>query len=381
METKISRLLPSTGSPTKGCAFEHALTPNSFCTPARAAALTGKYSHRNGVTHLNQRFDGSQQTFPKLLQKAGYETTLFGKWHLLSQPTGFDYFCVQKMQGKPWNPNVFEPHHTWIDWSPKTQKEALQGGRTLQGYNNDVITTEAINWLKEKRDPNKPFCLLLHPKPPHEPYNPPTEYEDFLQDVTIPEPATLLDDYKGRTPEAIADIMRNNRIILHPSFKKLREQIEKENPNISRNELTRQMYQHYIKGYYRLVKSVDDNVGRVLRYLDESGLSEDTLVVYTSDQGFSLGSMGFITSNGCMRTPCTSPCWYGFPGKIKPGQVHQSDGQSYRPRPHPARLCRTDLSLRTFRDIPSRAFSKRVRKKCGMNRTIISTSMEPLCRK
>ena len=110
----------------EGMRFEHALTPNSFCTPARAAALTGKYSHRNGVTHLNQRFDGSQQTFPKLLQKAGYETTLFGKWHLLSRPTGFDYFCVQKMQGKPWNPNVFEPHHTWIDWSPKTQKEALR---------------------------------------------------------------------------------------------------------------------------------------------------------------------------------------------------------------------------------------------------------------
>ena len=131
----------------EGMRFEHALTPNSFCTPARAAALTGKYSHRNGVTHLNQRFDGSQQTFPKLLQKAGYETTLFGKWHLLSRPTGFDYFCVQKMQGKPWNPNVFEPHHTWIDWSPKTKKEALQGGRIIKGYNNDVITTEALNWL------------------------------------------------------------------------------------------------------------------------------------------------------------------------------------------------------------------------------------------
>ena len=308
----------------EGMRFEHALTPNSFCTPARAAALTGKYSHRNGVTHLNQRFDGSQQTFPKLLQKAGYETTLFGKWHLLSRPTGFDYFCVQKMQGKPWNPNVFEPHHTWIDWSPKTQKEALQGGRTIKGYNNDVITTEAINWLKDKRDPNKPFCLLLHPKPPHEPYTPPSEYEDFLKDVTIPEPATLLDDYKGRTPEAIADIMRNNRIILHPSFKKVREQIEKENPNISRNDLTRQMYQHYIKGYYRLVKSVDDNVGRVLRYLDESGLSEDTLVVYTSDQGFSLGEHGFYNKQWMYENPMHQPLLVRFPGKIKPGQVHNS---------------------------------------------------------
>jgi len=308
----------------EGMRFEHALTPNSFCTPARAAALTGKYSHRNGVTHLNQCFDGSQQTFPKLLQKAGYETTLFGKWHLLSRPTGFDYFCVQKMQGKPWNPNVFEPHHTWIDWSPKTKKEALQGGRTIQGYNNDVITTEAINWLKEKRNPSKPFCLLLHPKPPHEPYVPPTEYEDFLKDVIIPEPPTLLDDYKGRTPEAIADIMRSNRIILHPSLKKVRQQIEKENPGVSRNELTRKMYQHYIKGYYRLVKSVDDNVGRVLRYLDESGLSEETLVVYTSDQGFSLGEHGFYNKQWMYESPMHQPLLIRFPGRVKPKQVNQS---------------------------------------------------------
>lgn len=149
----------------EGMRFEHALTPNSFCTPARAAALTGKYSHRNGVTHLNQRFDGSQQTFPKLLQKAGYETTLFGKWHLLSRPTGFDYFCVQKMQGKPWNPNVFEPHHTWIDWSPKTKKEALQGGRIIKGYNNDVITTEALNWLKEKEIPLSLSVYCFTPSP------------------------------------------------------------------------------------------------------------------------------------------------------------------------------------------------------------------------
>ena len=308
----------------EGMRFEHALTPNSFCTPARAAALTGKYSHRNGVTHLNQRFDGSQQTFPKLLQKAGYETTLFGKWHLLSRPTGFDYFCVQKMQGKPWDPNVFEPHHPWIDWSPKNQKEALSGGRTLKGYNNEVITTEAINWLKQKRDPSKPFCLLLHPKPPHEPYTPPTRYEDFLKDVFIPEPLTLLDDYKGRTPEAISEIMRNNRIILKPVFKDMRERIEKENPGISRNDLTRKMYQEYIKGYYRLVKSVDDQVARVLDYLKESGLEKDTLVIYTSDQGFSLGEHGFYNKQWMYENPLHQPLLVRFPGKISPKQVHQS---------------------------------------------------------
>ncbi|MGB2559503.1 MAG: sulfatase-like hydrolase/transferase, partial [Akkermansiaceae bacterium] len=106
----------------EGMRFNHALTPNSFCTPARAAVLTGKYSHKNGVTHLNQKFDGSQQTFPKLLQAAGYNTALFGKWHLLTQPTGFDHYCVMKMQGMPMNPVVFEPQHEWIPWSPKDQK-------------------------------------------------------------------------------------------------------------------------------------------------------------------------------------------------------------------------------------------------------------------
>ena len=308
----------------QGMRFEHALNPNSFCTPSRAAALTGKYSHKNGVTHLNQRFDGTQQTFPKLLQEGGYETTLFGKWHLLSRPTGFDHFCVQKMQGKPWDPNVFEPHHEWIDWTPKTQREALQGGRKLKGYNNDIITTEALSWLKDKRDPQKPFCLLLHPKPPHEPYVPPTKYEDFLKDVFIPEPPTLLDNYKGRTPEAIADIMRNNRIILKPVFKDMRKKLEKENPGISTDELTRKMYQQYIKGYYRLVKSVDDNVGRVLDYLKSSGLEKDTLVIYTSDQGFSLGEHGFYNKQWMYENPLHQPLLVRLPGVIKPKQVHES---------------------------------------------------------
>ena len=202
----------------EGMRFNHALTPNSFCTPARAVVLTGKYSHRNGVTHLNQSFDGSQPTFPKLLQAAGYSTALFGKWHLLSEPTGFDHYCVMKMQGMAQNPKVWEPNAPWVAWSAKDQKSAFKGGRRLQGYNNDAITDEALNWL-ENRDQAKPFCMLLHPKPPHAPYSPAKRYEDFLKDVFIPEPATLLDDYEGRTPAAISATMRSNRIILNPVFK------------------------------------------------------------------------------------------------------------------------------------------------------------------
>ena len=307
-----------------GMRFNHALVTNSFCTPSRAVALTGKYSHKNGVTKLNQEFDGSQQTFSKLLQAAGYETALLGKWHLLSRPTGFDYFCVQKMQGMPFNPRVFEPQHEWIPWSTQDRKSYMKGGRVIKGYNNDVITTEAINWMKNRKDKSKLFCLLLHPKPPHAPYIPATRDEDFLKNVTISEPATLHDDYKGRTPHAIADQMSSNRIILNPAFKSMRKKIEKENSKIAERELNSKMYQEYIKGYYRLVKSVDDNVGRVLDYLKESGLDKNTLVIYTSDQGFSLGEHGFYNKQWMYENPLHAPFLVKFSGIIKAGQVHNS---------------------------------------------------------
>ena len=308
----------------EGMRFEHALTPNSFCTPARAAVLTGKYSHKNGVIRLNQPFDGSQQTFPKLLQAGGYQTALFGKWHLLTQPTGFDHYCVMKMQGEPWNPKVFEPQHEWIAWSGKDRKSAFKGGRRIQGYNNDVMTTEALTWLQGKRDTSKPFCFLLHPKPPHAPYDPPKKYADFLADVTIPEPATLLDDYEGRTPAAIKNLMNANRILLGPPFQKYRKQLEKENPNITEDELTRAMYQEYIKGYYRLVKSVDDNVARLLEYLDASGLAETTLVLFTSDQGFSLGEHGLYNKQWMYEPSLHQPLLVRYPGVIDSGTVHES---------------------------------------------------------
>ena len=309
----------------EGMRFEHALTPNSFCTPARAAVLTGKYSHKNGVTKLNQLFDGSQSTFPKLLQSAGYTTALFGKWHLLSQPTGFDHYCVMKMQGMPVDPIVFEPQHKWVAWGKKTLKTYNNGGRKLKGFNNDCIADEALLWLEEKRDKDKPFCLLLHPKPPHEPYSPaPPKYVDFLKDVTIPEPATLYDDYKGRTPEAIAKTMRSNLILLKPPFEKFRKEIRKKNPDVTQKEMLAQLYQIYIKGYYRLVKNVDDNVGRVLDYLDKSGLVENTIVIYTADQGFSLGEHGFYNKQWMYENPLHQPLLVRFPKIIKAGQVHNS---------------------------------------------------------
>lgn len=305
----------------EGMRFNHALTPNSFCTPARAALLTGKYSHKNGVTHLNQPFDGSQQTFPKLLQQAGYETSLFGKWHLLTQPTGFDHYCVMKMQGMPHDPIVFEPQHKWIPWGKDTRKTYNIGGRQLKGYNMDVITDEAIQWIRKREGSTKPFCLLLHPKPPHEPYKPAARHAKVLEDVTIPEPPTLLDDYKGRTPEAIADFMHSNRIFLKKNLKSLSME---ERKAMSRDEATRILYQEYIKGYYRLVMAVDENIVKLLDFLDASSLTEDTLIVYTSDQGFSLGEHGFYNKQWMYEEPLHQPLIVRYPGKVKPSKVHES---------------------------------------------------------
>ena len=309
----------------EGMRFEHALTPNSFCTPARAIVLTGKYSHKNGVTHLNRPFDGSQQTFPKLLQAAGYETALFGKWHLLTQPTGFDHFCVMKMQGMAFDPRVYEPQHEWIAWGPDTRKTSREGGRDLKGYNNDVLTDEALKWMGKQQGQKgaKPFCLLIHPKPPHEPYSPPKKYEDFLEDVVIPEPPTLFDDYKGRAPEAIADKMTSNRILLKSKYRNM-VKVDKRLQEMSERELLSHLYQIYIKGYYRLVKSVDDNVAKVLDYLDESGLAENTLVIYSSDQGFSLGEHGFYNKQWMYEASLHQPLLIRYPGVIIPGSVHNS---------------------------------------------------------
>ncbi|MBL7188020.1 MAG: sulfatase-like hydrolase/transferase [Phycisphaerae bacterium] len=177
---------------------------------------------------------------------------------------------------------------------------------------SDDHAKQAIQWLKN-RDADKPFCLLLHPKPPHEPYHPaPPRYRDFLKDREIPEPATLLDDYAGRTPKAIQYRMTSNRLVLAPHLG--RDLTKAQRATLSREELTRKIYQDYIKDYYRLVKSVDDNVARVLDYLKESGLEETTLVIYTSDQGFFLGEHGFYNKQWMYEPPLHQPLIIRYPG-------------------------------------------------------------------
>jgi arylsulfatase A-like enzyme len=263
-----------------GMRFTHAFANNSICSPSRAVLLTGKYNHLCGVEKLNDHFDGSQQTFPKLLQGAGYQTAIVGKWHLWSQPTGFDYYCVAPGNGgRYYNPLLKETGQPWGDGN--------SGGELHKGYMTDVITDVSLDWLKH-RDPSKPFCLMIHHKATHEPYDAAPRYKDLYSNTTFAEPETLQDKYQGRAPELVAGQLAWSRLVQHPGFSSVKKQF-----NGNRDHDTQLMYQALARGYLRLAAALDENVGRVLDYLDQSGLSSNTIVIYAADNGFFLGEHGF----------------------------------------------------------------------------------------
>jgi arylsulfatase A-like enzyme len=266
----------------EGIRFDHAMAGNSICSPSRAMLLTGKYNHLCGVQRLDGHFDGSQQTFPKLLQQAGYQTAIVGKWHLYSEPTGFDYFCVAPGNGgRYYDPLLKEKGQPWVNGNA--------GGKLHKGYMTDVLTDVALDWLKH-RGGEKPFCLMIHHKAPHSPHDPAPRHKELFKDTVFPEPPNLLDDYKGRAPEPVADAIVWSRLVAndYPQYQYLKQQYTGD-----RGHDTRLAYQAYMRGYLRLVAAVDENVGRVLDYLDRSGLRENTVVIYTSDNGYFLGEHGF----------------------------------------------------------------------------------------
>jgi arylsulfatase A-like enzyme len=284
---------------TSGMRFGNCFVVNSICTPSRAAILTGKYSHKNGVTVFN-RFDGSQPHVSKFLQAAGYQTALVGKWHLFSDPTGFDYWNVLPGQGLYHDPVMIE------------------NGRTnkLKGYTSDLIGDFSLGWLK-KRDVGKPFCLMMQPKAPHREWSPPAKYTNLFANTNLPLPATFNDDYATRSPAASEATMRMRDLkktdLKAPVPEGLTAQQEKE-----------WRYQRYIKDYLRVVQSMDDNVGRVLDYLESSGLRSNTVVIYTSDQGFFLGDHGWFDKRFMYEESLRMPLLISWPGHIKPGSLNDA---------------------------------------------------------
>jgi arylsulfatase A-like enzyme len=307
----------------EGMRFDNCCVTNSICGPSRAVILTGKYSHLNGFPDNSARasFDGSQQTVPKLLQAAGYETAVIGKWHLNSDPTGFNYWHILPGQGAYYNPPM-------IDNGKKV---------VHQGYTTDIIGDLSLDWLKNKRDPNKPFLLMCQHKAPHREWEPgPAHINDF-KDRVMPEPDTLFDDYVNRGTAAKTQDMtiektmtpRDLKLVfpqnLTPEQKKIWDDAygaENEafaKTNLQGKDLVRWKYQRYIKDYLRCVQSVDDNVGRVLKYLDDNGLAENTIVMYSSDQGFFLGEHGWFDKRWIYEESVRTPLLVRWPGKTKPG--------------------------------------------------------------
>ncbi len=310
---------------SEGMLFKHCLVTNSICGPSRAVVLTGKHSHLNGFKTNKNRFDGSQQTVSKLLQKAGYQTAIIGKWHLKSVPTGFDHHEVLKGQGQYYNPRLFT------------------GGKPTQhtGYTTDIITDRSLKWLDE-RDPKKPFLLMSQHKAPHGKWEPALRHLNLFDKIDIPEPPTLFDDYSGRSRAAknhkmgIAKDMGPSRLMFKYSSKFTPEQFKVFNAYFGpRNKAAKQAqltgkartrwnYQRYIKNYLRCVKAVDENVGRLLKYLDEKGLADNTVVIYSSDQGFYLGEHGWFDKRWMYEESLHMPLLVRWPGVTKPKSISKA---------------------------------------------------------
>ncbi len=309
----------------EGMIFKNSFCTNSICGPSRAVILTGKHSHLNGFRTNTDRFDGSQQTFPKLLQKVGYQTAMIGKWHLKSDPTGFDFWEVLLGQGPYYNPPL----------------KSAAGVRNTTGYTTEILTDVALDWLKTKRDPKKPFMMMYQHKAPHREWAPGPKYLTMFDDVKIPEPPTLFDDYKGRTSATLTQTMTLDRHFSARDMKLVAprnltpEQLKLWNAaygpkneafkkaNLTGKDLIRWKYQRYIKDYLRCIASVDDNIGRVLKYLEENDLEKNTIVIYSSDQGFYLGDHGWYDKRWMYEESLKMPLIVKWPGVVKPGSVNE----------------------------------------------------------
>lgn len=285
-----------------GMRLTNAFCTNAICSPSRAAILTGTYNHVNRVTTLASVWDARQPSFVSALHDAGYQTAIVGKWHLgqggVSDPRGFDYWEVLPGQGLYHDPAFL----------------TSAGEHIRRGYVTEIITGLALDWLAG-RDPTRPFCLLVHHKAPHRPWEPDGAHSHLYDDVEVPLPATFHDTYEDRAEAARVATMRVGADLTKRDLK------ADPPPNQFGSEYAEWAYQRYIKEYLRCVASVDDNVGRVLDYLDAERLAGDTLVLYTSDQGFFLGDHGWYDKRFMYEESLRIPLLVRYPPEIPPGSV------------------------------------------------------------
>ena len=324
----------------EGIRFDNCYATNALSGPSRACILTSKFGHMNGFTDNASKFDGSQQTFPKLLQQAGYKTGIVGKWHLISEPQGFDHWSIisgQEEQGDYYTPEFME------------NGVAV----TEQGYVTDVITDKALAFIDQVRN-DGPFMLMLHQKAPHRNWMPAPRHLGMFNDVTFPEPATLFDDYQGRGTAArsqdmsIAQTLQNDWDLklltreeilagnnrLYNVYTRMPEEVqhkwdsvyapriaEYRSGKLAGKELVRWKYQQYMKDYLATLMSVDESIGRVLDHLEACGELDNTIIVYTSDQGFFLGEHGWFDKRFMYEECQRMPFLVRYPKSIKAGSV------------------------------------------------------------
>ncbi len=334
----------------QGMLFTNACVTNSICAPSRAVILTGKHSHLNGKIDNNFPFDTTQMTFPQLLQQNGYQTAMFGKLHFGNNPKGFDEFQILPGQGRYYNPEFI------------TKKE---GKKTITGYVTDIITDLTINWLQNEREEDKPFFMAYLHKAPHREWLPAERhYKDYTK-RTFKEPETLFDDYEGRGtaakeaemnllthmnwagdskiyPEVMDELgieetagwdkaafqrevgamNAEQRAKWDAVYGPMNEDFKKQYPNMTQADKMRWRYQRYMQDYLGSIASVDEGVGKVLDYLEESGLAENTIVIYTSDQGFYLGEHGWFDKRFIYNESFKTPLLVKWPNVIKPGTTN-----------------------------------------------------------
>lgn len=326
----------------EGAIFKNNFCTNSICGPSRAVILTGKHSHINGFRMNGNRFDGNQQTFPKILQKAGYKTAMFGKWHLHGLPQGFDYWNILQDQGNYYNPN-------FISVNPETKKVDTT---MIQGYATDIVTEDAIQYLDKVKDGQQPFMMMVQHKAPHRNWMPALRHVNKYDNVTFPVPNTYFTNHEGSTvsKEQYQTVYRDmyeghdlkmtkqkgSPELAHNPWKTDFERMTPEqrtawnkayqpkndafhDANLSGKDLDLWKLQRYLQDYLATVAAVDEGVGKILDYLKANNLEDNTIVVYTTDQGFYLGEKGWFDKRFMYEESLGMPMLMKYPKVIKAG--------------------------------------------------------------
>ncbi len=291
----------------EGILFENCFCTNSICVPSRATILTGQYSQTNGALDLGGGLEPDRQYLPRLLKQAGYETAMIGKWHLKHEPAAFDYYCVLPGQGSYFNPVLRESGGQWPD-----NEKRFAAYDSL--HSSDVITDLSLKWLKDQ-DTSKPFFLMHHFKAPHDNFENAERYDWLFNDLDIPEPESLWNggDHGSKATEGMGTSIGKRNTRRNMGMHMFVDQ------SLPDEQYKRIAYQRYLKKYLRCVRGVDDNVGRLFEYLDKSGLMDNTVIIYTSDQGMMLGEHDFIDKRWMYEESMRMPFLVRYPKLIEPG--------------------------------------------------------------